>query len=132
MADPTEDKDSLMQKLEEDRQKMAVEVSELKEEYNISRWFRACLQKYTWGWVMGAVLTGFLISRLPARKKAVYLWADPVERKRGSKMAVREEKAAHPGRHHSELIDKLWSLAKPILSAYLGRILYQRVMTKKG
>ncbi len=128
MADPTEDKGSLMQKLEEGRQKMAVEVSELKEEYNISRWFRTCVQKYPWGWVMGAVLTGFLISRLLARKKTVYLWADPVERKRGSKMLVREEKEAHPGRHHSELIDKLWSLAKPILSAYLGRKLYQRII----
>jgi hypothetical protein len=76
---------------------------------------------------MGAMLTGFLASRLRSRKKAVYLWADPVERKRGSKMPVREEKEAHPGRYHSELIVKLWSLAKPILSAYLGRKLYQRI-----
>lgn len=38
MADPTEDKGSLTQKLEEDRQKMAAEVSELKKEYNVARW----------------------------------------------------------------------------------------------
>ena len=128
MADPTEDKGSLTQKLEEDRRKMAIEVTELREEYNIARWFRARVQNHPWSWVMGAVLTGFLISRLPARKKEIYLWADPVEGRRRRKMLVREEKAAHPGRHLSELTDKLWSLAKPILSTYLGRKLYQRVI----
>jgi hypothetical protein len=55
------------------------------------------------------VLTGFLISRLPARQKEVYFWADPVERRPVRKIPVREVKPAHAGRHDSQLIDKLWS-----------------------
>ena len=88
MADPTGDKGSLTQKLDEDRRKMAIEVSDLKEEYNIARWLRASVREYPWGWIMGAVLTGVLVSRLPARKKEVYLWADPVKRKQGRKIPV--------------------------------------------
>ncbi len=71
MVDPVEDKGSLTERLEEDRQKMAVQVSELKKDYNVPRRLRASVQKYPWLWIMGAVLTGFLLSRLPARRKEV-------------------------------------------------------------
>lgn len=130
MADPTEDKGSLTQKLEEDRQKMADEVSELKEKYNIASWFRASVRKYPGGWVMGAVLTGFLISRLPARKKEVYLWADPLERRPAGKIPVREVKPSHADRDDFHLTDKLWSLTKPILSTYIGQKIYERVIRR--
>lgn len=128
MADPTEDKGSLTQKLEEDRRKMAIEATELREEYNIARWFRTSVREYTWGWIMGAALTGFLISRLPARKKEVYLWAGPVERKPRQKMPVRRVKTTRPDRDNSLFRDKLWPLAKPILSTYIGRKLYERII----
>src|ERR1700716_854027 len=77
MAKPVEGKDFLAERLEEDRQKMAVQMSELKEDYNLSRRLRASMHKYPWPWIMGAVLTGFLLSRLPARRKEVYLSSDP-------------------------------------------------------
>ncbi len=35
MVDPVEDKGSLTERLEEDRQKMTVQVSELKKDYNV-------------------------------------------------------------------------------------------------
>jgi hypothetical protein len=128
MADPTEDKGSLTQKLEEDRQKMADKVSELKEKYNIARWFKASVREYPWCWILAAVLTGFLISRPPARKKEVYLWADPVAQRPAPKIPVQEAKASHAGRDDSHLTDKLWSLTKPILSTYIGREIYERVI----
>ena len=80
MAERVEDKDFLAERLEEDRQKMAVQVSELKEDYNLSRRLRASMHKYPWPWIMGAVLTGFLLSRLPARRKEVYLSPDLFDR----------------------------------------------------
>jgi hypothetical protein len=44
MAEPVEDKDFLAERLEEDRQKMAVQVSELKADYNVPRRLRASVQ----------------------------------------------------------------------------------------
>jgi hypothetical protein len=77
MAGPVEDKGSLTERLDDDRQKMAVQVSELKEDYNVPRLLRGSVQKYPWSWIMGAVLVGFLFSRLPARRKEVYLRSEP-------------------------------------------------------
>jgi hypothetical protein len=54
-AEPVEDKDFLAERLEEDRQKMAVQVSELKEDYNVPHQLRASVQKHPWTWVTGAV-----------------------------------------------------------------------------
>jgi hypothetical protein len=122
MAEPVEDKDFLAEQLEEDRQKMAVRVSELKEDYNLSRRLSASIHKYPWPWVMGAVLTGFLLSRLPARRKEVYMSLDAL----GSR-PLREVEPPASDKDRFRAINKLWSLAKPIISTYIGRELYKRV-----
>ncbi|HZC34446.1 MAG TPA: hypothetical protein VE242_02470 [Chthoniobacterales bacterium] len=122
MADPIENKGSLTERLEEDRQKMAVQVGELKEDYNVPARLRASVQKYPWPWLLGATLVGFLFSRLPARRKEVYLWADPLQK--------RPPQELHPApaeKDDSRTTNKLWSLAKPIISTYVGRELYKRV-----
>jgi hypothetical protein len=122
MAEPVEDKDFLAERLEEDRQKMAVQVSELKEDYNVPHRLRASVQKYPWPWVMGAVLTGFLLSRLPARRKEVYLPADRLRSR-----PPRDVRLPAPEKDESRTMKKLWSLAKPIISTYIGREFYKRV-----
>jgi hypothetical protein len=122
MAGPVEDKGSLTERLDDDRQKMAVQVSELKQDYNVPRRLRGSVQKYPWSWIMGAVLTGFLLSRLPARRKKVYLRPDPLGR--------RPPREIHPpssDNDQSRAVNKVWSLVKPVISTYLGRELYKRV-----
>ena len=73
MADPEEDKDYLAAHPEEDRQEMAKQVSELKKNFDIPRRLNASIGQYPWAWLGGATLTGWLLSRLPARRKEVYL-----------------------------------------------------------
>jgi hypothetical protein len=120
MADPVEDKAFLAGRLEEDRQKMAVQVSELKKNYNVPRRLRASVQKYPWPWIVGAVVTGFLLSRLPARRKEVYLRPDPLG-------PPREVRPPISDKDQSRAMNKVWSLVKPIISTYIGRELYKRV-----
>jgi len=122
MADSVEDKGSLTERLEEDRQKMAVQVSELKKDYNVADRLRASVRKYPWTWITGAVLTGFLFSRLPARRKEVYLSPDSLR-----PGPSREVHSPRPDKDDSRTTNKLWSLAKPIISTYIGRELYNRV-----
>jgi hypothetical protein len=120
MADPLEDKSSLAERLEEDRQKMAIQVSELKKDYNVPHRLSASVQKYPWQWLMGAVLTGFLLSRLPARRKEVYLWSDYLGGPHRNVPPVPDRDA--PGN-----ASKVWSFAQPVISAYLARELYRNV-----
>lgn len=122
MADSVEDKGSLTERLEEDRQKMAVQVSELKKDYNVADRLRASVRKYPWTWITGAVLTGFLFSRLPARRKEVYVWSDPSQRR-----SLREVHPPPVEKDESHAAHKIWFLVKPIISAYVGRQIYKRV-----
>jgi hypothetical protein len=125
MAEPLEDKGFLSERLEEDRQKMAVQVSELKEDYNVARRLRASVQKYPWPWIVGAVLTGFLFSRPPARRKKIYLWSDPFQRR-----SPREVQASD-GKDQARAMNRLWSIVKPIISTYIGREVYKRVRPRR-
>jgi hypothetical protein len=122
MADPVENKDSLTERLEEDREKMAIQVSELKEDYNLPHRWRLSVQKFPWPWIIGAVLTGFLLSRLPARRKEVYLWSEPFQRG-----PLREAPPPTSEKDGAGAKSKVWSIVKPIISTYIGRELYRRL-----
>jgi hypothetical protein len=97
MADPREDKGFLTANLEEDRRKMALEISAWKERFNIGRRFKAAVRENPWAWSIAAMMTGFVISLLPARKKEVYVWADPLERRSMWKTSVRRQETSNHG-----------------------------------
>ena len=119
MVESVEDKDFLAARLEQDRQKMAVQMSKLKKDYNLAHRLRTSMQRDPWPWLAGAAIIGFLVSRVPARRKEVYLPSDPV------KPRLRGE-ARSPGgdQIQNQVMNKIWSLAKPIISTYIGRKLY--------
>jgi hypothetical protein len=121
MADPIENKTFLTEKLDENRHKMAVQVNKLKEDYNITRSFRMSVQENPWAWLLGAVLTGFLISRLPPREKEVYRWAELNQRVHPQKI-----KAVGSDKPDTEMGAKFWSTIKPAISTYIGREIYKR------
>jgi hypothetical protein len=120
MADPLENKDSLAERLDGDRQQMAIRVSDLKREYNVADRLKESVQKNPWEYIIGGVLIGFLLSHLPARRKEVYVW----ENQRSRRMP-KDELSTRLDKENSGKINKLWSLAKPIISAYIGRELYK-------
>lgn len=78
-------------------------------------------------WMIGAVLTGFLISRRPPRRKVVYVLADSPRRK-----SPKEREPARPTNDHRQLMEKLWSLLKPIICTYIGREIYRRFRRQAG
>jgi hypothetical protein len=81
MADSLEDKNALAERLDEDRKQMAVRVSEVKREYNVSGQLKVCIQKHPSEFIIGAVLIGFLLSRVPARRREVYVRPDARRRR---------------------------------------------------
>jgi hypothetical protein len=125
MAEPLEDKGFLGEKLEEDRQKMAVQVAELKEDYNVVRKLRASVQKNPWPWTVAALLVGFLLSRLPARRKEVLLWTEPLQRMPSRELPLPPTPSDND---ESSETEKLLSLAKWAIDAYLVRELDRRLI----
>jgi hypothetical protein len=116
MADPIEEKESLTDQLEKDRQKMADRASELKRNYNIGSRLKAAVQKYPWLSVVSAVLVGFLLSRLPARRREVYLWSERLQREDPAKLTPVVTQTPENGPIH-----KIWLFVKPLVSAYFVR-----------
>jgi hypothetical protein len=142
MAEPVENKGDLTDKLEADRQEMAIQVGELQQSYNVPRWFRASVQDYPWRWMLGAVFFGLLLSRLPARKKRVYVYvpandgryrnATPLQGKGVTKLSPEQSEFSERQKKDLRLAPKLWSLTKPILTTYLAREIYDRLIRSRS
>jgi hypothetical protein len=124
MAKSSEDKSALTQRLEKDRLGMAVEVDELKKSYNLSSRLRDLVRKEPWYWIAGSLLIGFLLSRLPARHEKIYFQADSSGTKEVRNLSPKEAKKGR-----SQIGRSVWSLVKPIITAYVGREVYKRART---
>ena len=112
MAGPLEDKGLLTQKLEQDRQEIAVQVDELKENYNPMPKIGASIRKDPLAWIIAAALVGVLLSRLFGRPKEILLSTESVDRTRARLPSDEDE---------SSETKKLLSVAKWALGAYLIR-----------
>jgi hypothetical protein len=120
MVDPLEDKSALVDGLRNDRQKMALQAGELKERYNILHLLRSSIQKDPWSWLIATILSSFLISRLASGKKKIYVLAHSPQRKS-------LQQPTGPKKAHRRIVEKLWSLTKPIICTYIGGEIYRRV-----
>jgi hypothetical protein len=68
------------------------------------------LHEHSWGWVTSAAIFGWILSRLPARKKKVYL------------QASESEKRTPAGSGFLAQIWKgVWSIVRPVLTTYLTK-----------
>jgi hypothetical protein len=116
MAEPVEDKGVLGRKLEEDRKKMAVQVGELREDYNPLRKVAVSIRKDPLAWIIATALVGVLLSRLLGRPKEILLSTESVDRTRAQELP-----RLPTGEDESSETKKLLSLAKWALGAYLIR-----------
>ena len=117
MADP--EQDYLAARLEEDRRGMAQAVNELKNDYDVPQRLNASIRQHPWVSVFSAALIGWLLSRVPARRREVYVFARHSEEN--------PRKVASPRGRESNVGKGVWSFTQPILSTYLARELHRRI-----
>ena len=120
MAESAEDKNSVAERLDEDRQKLAIEADRWKSQWDLPGQMRSSIQRDPVPWMIGAILTGFLLSLVPSRRKEVYVGLDSGRSKRIRNMSP-------PGPEEHRVGQKLWALAKPLISTYVGQLIYKRV-----
>jgi hypothetical protein len=120
MAKDEDAKRRIISELEEARLELAETTAIAKDRLDIPARLSASLRRYSWSWVSLAAIIGWVLARLPFGRKKIYLEAGSRHRLKG------EEK--RPGRKRDlawVIWDGVWSLAKPLLTAYLGRKLAQ-------
>jgi hypothetical protein len=110
MADAKEQKQRLANELADLRARVTNQTDLVRRQLDVRHYLSDSLRRHSFAWVSSAAVVGWLLSRLPARKKKVHVQAKTNERfakessSNGLLLAV--GKAA-------------WSVAKPLLTAYL-------------
>ena len=110
MADEKEQKQRLTNELADLRARVTNQTQLVRRQLDVRRFFSDSLRKHAIGWVSFAAITGWLLSRLPARKKKIYV------------PAKSNGHLPKPSGQDGLLLGVgkgAWSVAKPLLTAYL-------------
>lgn len=122
MVEPIEDKTFLAERLEEDRHRLELLGRETKGYYNVVAHFRESVKKDSWRWIGGALLTGYVLSLLLTRHRKT---SAPCGQE------IQPEKNLDLGKSCARITNEIWSLARPILGAYIGREFHKRIARRK-
>jgi hypothetical protein len=68
------------------------------------------LRRHSWGWISLAAIFGWILSRLPARKKKIYIHTSDAEKRPRERGGVMKQ-----------IWKGIWSIGKPVLTAYLTK-----------
>ncbi|MBV9997626.1 MAG: hypothetical protein JO015_00780 [Verrucomicrobia bacterium] len=116
MAKTDARKQQIVEELAQVRSRLATETHVVAEKLNVSRHLATSLHRHSFRWAGAAALFGWILSRLPARKQRVYLETGrdgEVRRKRTKEVGFAAALMAVAWKG-------IWSVAKPMLTAYLS------------
>jgi len=115
MASVNDAKRRIVEELEKTRGDLAGASAVLREQLNFHRRFSITWQKHRWVWLTVVAMFGWILSRLPRRTKKIYL-----EKGKGG-ARVRPPGKSLSGTIAAQLWLVAWSVAKPVLTAYLAK-----------
>jgi ABC-type dipeptide/oligopeptide/nickel transport system ATPase component len=72
-------------------------------------------------WVSSGFVFGWLLSRLPPRKKKIYIYSEN-----------QEQVQRHRGKMMSKIRAVAWSTSKPLNAAYIAKKVAERIKTHSG
>ena len=110
MADAKEQKQRLANELVDLRARVTNQTHLVQRQLDVRQHLSQSLRRHSVAWVSSAAVVGWLLSRLPARKKKVYVQAKTNEHVAKASSSNGLLLAVGKG---------AWSVAKPLLMAYL-------------
>ncbi|HEV3209834.1 MAG TPA: hypothetical protein VGY91_06175 [Chthoniobacterales bacterium] len=115
MVEPKDEKQRIALELARTRVELGEQSLLVRRSLDLNQKLANSVDRHSWAWMSAAALFGWILSRLPARKKKVYIQStSPQKEKRvGSGLL----KVVWNG---------IWSIAKPVLIAYLTKKVAQK------
>jgi hypothetical protein len=111
MADPQGERERIAAQLARMRVQLSEQSLLVRRDLDVGRRMSESLRKDSWGWMSVAAIFGWLLSRLPARKKKIYV-----------QTANPEKLGSRPSQGFMGQVWRgLWSIAKPLLVAYVTK-----------
>ena len=92
----------------------------LRRKLNLGRHILESIRSHPWEWTSLAAGFGWLVSRLPARKKKIYICADQEQVKGQGKKVL------------SKMWEWVWRTSKPLIAAYAAKKLAEKSRLRSG
>jgi hypothetical protein len=115
MAETNHPKQQIVAALTEVRVQVQNEMSHLRRTLNMKQHFLASYKNHPWEWASGAAMVGWLLSRLPARKKRIYMYSS-------TQKPVKNPAEGPLGK----LWKEVWKISKPLIAAYVAKVLAEQ------
>ena len=106
MADSQDERKRITAELARKRVELGEQALLLRRDLDVSRRMSDSFRKHSWGWMSVAAIFGWILSRLPARKKKIYVAANS------------DKKVNYHEGFMVQVWKGIWSIAKPIVVAY--------------
>jgi hypothetical protein len=87
----------------------------LRRDLNVGRHILESIRNHPWEWISNAAIFGWLLSRLPARKKKIYIYS-----------SSQEQVKSHGNGPLGKLWKGAWNISKPLIAAYLAKKLAEK------
>jgi hypothetical protein len=97
------------------------EASLLRRKLNMKAHFLESIKEHPWAWASCAGIVGWLLSRIPARKKRIYIDSY------SQKPLKRRDKGPF-----GKLWKEVWQFSKPMIAAYLAKILAEYAISRES
>lgn len=115
MAGTYDKKQRLIAEVTRVRSQMRDQLLFLRRKLNIGQEILESIRSHTWEWMSLAASFGWLLSRLPARKKKIYVYSSrpgPVKDSRNGPIG--------------KLWKGAWAISKPLIATYIAKKLAQK------
>ena len=107
MAEPEDKKQRIVLELARTRDELAEQSLLVRRNLDVNQHLANSVRQHSWVWMSVAAVFGWILSRLPARKKKVYIHSTNPQKEKQRDGIFRL------------IWNGIWSVAKPVLTAYL-------------
>ena len=115
MAEPEDKKQRIALELARTRVELAEQSLHVRRNFDVNQHLANSVRQHSWLWMSVAAVFGWILSRLPARKKKVYIQSTNRQKEK------RGESGLLKG-----VLKAVWSVARPLLVAYLTKRIAQK------
>ena len=111
MADSQDERKRITAELARKRVELGEQSLLLRRDLDVGRRMSDSFRKHSWGWMSVAAIFGWILSRLPARKKKIYI----------SYCGLRQKEERPEKVSWFRSWKGLWSIVKPLVVAYITK-----------
>ena len=116
MADSQDERKRITEELARMRVSLTDQTLLVRRNLDVGQHMSNSLRKHSWGWISIAAIFGWILSRLPARKKKIYIHASTAGKRPRESVGIM-----------TQIWKGIWSIARPVLTAYLTKKIGEKV-----